>query len=197
MISAKSSPGVSTWQAIRATSAEHRVSGLLDESKIRQQELNETVELLTESTEELTSHMRRFVIGTWDIQFELDEERGKREMGAQEWALFKGFFSGFAGDLSSQLEFKEDGSSKGATIHPSFLQSMTPHENLDAARDGQWDLISQVGKQTTVKVTNRGMGGIRRTTEFTVTVLDSDTLQMEDARFADQPIKPFIFKRIK
>ena len=189
--------GVSTWQAIRATSAEHRVSGLLDESKIRQQELNETVELLTESTEELTSHMRRFVIGTWDIQFELDEERGKREMGAQEWALFKGFFSGFAGDLSSQLEFKEDGSSKGATIHPSFLQSMTPHENLDAARDGQWDLISQVGKQTTVKVTNRGMGGIRRTTEFTVTVLDSDTLQMEDARFADQPIKPFIFKRIK
>jgi serine/threonine protein kinase len=189
--------GVSTWQAFRATAAERRVSGLLDESKTRQQELHETVTLLTESTTELTSHMRRFVIGTWDFKFELDEERGKREMEAGEWAFFKSFLSNLAGDFSSQLKFKEDGSSEGSTTFPALLKSLAPHENLDAPRDGQWDLISQIGKKTTVKVTNRGMGGIRNTTEFTVTVLDSDTLKLENTQLEDQPFKPFIFKRIK
>ena len=188
--------GVSAWQAIRATSAEVRVSGLLVESEAQQKELKETVELLTTTTKELTKHMRDFLIGTWNFQFELDEERGKREMGAQEWALYKGLFSGFTGDLSSHLEFKKDGSSEGVTIYPSFLQSLAPHENLNAARDGKWDL-SQIGKETTVKVTTRGLGGLADITEFTVTVQDSDTLQMEDTRLKDQPIKPFIFKRVK
>jgi hypothetical protein len=72
------------------------------------------------------------------------------------------------------------------------VKALTPHEHKKPLQNGEWELIKQHGKRTTVKVTSRGLSGIRHSTEFTVTVLDSDTLQMEDARMKD---KPFIFKR--
>ena len=189
--------GVSTWQAIRATRAEGRASDLLAESILRQQELDRTVSLLTESTDELTSHMRRFVIGTWDFRFELDEERGEREMGESEWAFLKNTFSSLSADFSSQLEFKEDGTSIGSTTPPALFKGLFPHEKMEGLKQGQWELVSQRGKRTTIRVRERGLGGIRSNTEYVLTVLDPDTLQMEDTRVKDRPFKPFIFKRVQ
>lgn len=149
--------------------------------------------LLEESTDELESHMRRFLIGNWDTHIELDEERGEREMGVEEWTRFKGFFAGFAGGFSSQIEFKEDGTTVGTTAAPPGLEGFVG----DELRDRKWELVKQNGKQTTVLLTGRGLGGIKHTRELILTVLDADTLQMEDSDLKDKPFKPITFKRLK
>ena len=189
--------GISTWQAIRATQAENHASELLTESKTRQRELDETISLLTESTDELTSHMRRFVIGTWDFKFELDEEKGRNELEPFEWQMFKGLFSVATADFSSQLEFKEDGTAIGSTTPPALIKGLMPHEKLEGLKQGLWELVSQRGKRTYIKVSSRGLGGIRQFTNYILTVVDSDTLQMEDERLKDKPFKSFVFKRVK
>jgi len=189
--------GVSSWQAVRATQAERRVSGLLEESKARQVELNKTISLLTESTEELTSHMRRFLIGKWEMHMRFDEAAMRKNVKDPDLSLFKSLYQGLAGDMSSQLEFKEDGTSIGETVMPPLLQAMTPLMDRKRITDGRWDLIKQQGKKTTVKISSRGLAGIRQSEEFTITVVDSGTLLMENPEWADNPVKPIItFKRI-
>jgi hypothetical protein len=188
--------GVSTWQAIRATNAERHASDLLAESKQRQRELDQTVSLLTESTGELSSHMRRFVIGTWDFRFELDEEKGRNELEPFEWQMFKGLFAGATADFSSRLQFNEDGTAVGSTTPPALLRALFPHENSGGLEQGRWELVSQRGKRTTIRVSSRGLGGVRQFTNYVLTVVDSDTLQMEDESLKDEPFKPFIFKRV-
>jgi len=188
---------VSTWQAVRATRAEQRISGLLAESKSRQAELAETVALLTESTEELASHMRRFLIGKWEMHMRFDEESMKKNMKDHELALFKSMYGALAGDMSSQLEFREDGSATGETVAPTLIQAMAPLMDKKRITDGQWDLTKLQGKRTTVKISSRGLAGIRQSEEFTITVVNSSTLLMEISEFENSKVQPIItFKRI-
>jgi len=188
---------VSSWQAVRATRAERRVTGLLQESKARQAELAETVALLTESTEELSSHMRRFLIGKWEMHMRFDEESMRKNMKDYELSLFKSMYGALAGDMSSQLEFREDGTATGETVAPTFIKAITPLENKKRITDGQWDLTKLQGKRTTVKISSVGLAGLRQADEFTITVIDSGTLLMENPQFANSPVKPIItFKRV-
>jgi hypothetical protein len=100
--------------------------------------------------------------------------------------------------MSSQLEFKEDGPSIGETVMPPLLQSMMPLMDRKRITDGRWDLIKQQGKKTTVKISSRGLAGIRQSEEFTITIVDSGTLLMENPEWADSPLKPTItFKRFR
>jgi len=95
------------------------------------------------------------------------------------------------------LEFREDGTSTGETVVPPLLQAMTPLMDTKRITDGHWDLIKQQGKRTTVKISSRGLAGIRQSEEFTITVVDSGTLLMESQEWADHPVKPIItFERI-
>jgi len=188
---------LATWQAVRATRAEHRVTGLLGESKTRQTELSNTVALLTESNEELASHMRRFLIGKWEMHMRIDEDSMRKDLTDDELPLFNSMYQSLAGDMSSMLQFNEDGTSTGETVVPGLIQAMTPLMDRKRITDGRWDLIKQKGKRTTVKVTSRGLAGIRQSEEFTITVVDSGTLLMENPEWADSPLKPIItFTRI-
>jgi len=188
---------VSTWQAVRATRAERRISGLLEESKARQAELAKTVALLTESTEELSSHMRRFLIGKWEMNMRLDEAAMREKMNEFEVEFFTGMFQGLAGDMSSRLEFREDGTATGETVVPTLVQAMTPLMEKKRITDGQWDLIKQQGKRTTVKISSRGLAGIRQSEEFTITVVDSQTVLMENPEWENQLVEPITtFKRL-
>jgi len=188
---------LSTWQTVRATEAERRVSGLLKKSEVQQLELSNTVALLTESTEELSDLMRRFLIGKWEMHVRFDEESMRKNLKDYELSLFKSMYRAFTGDMSSQLEFKEDGTATGETVAPAFLQAMTPLDNKKRITDGLWDLIKQQGKRTTVRISSRGLAGIQQSEEFTITRVDSGTLHMENLEWADRPVKPIItFKRI-
>jgi len=189
--------GVSAWQAVRATQAERRISGLLDESVVRQNELKRTVYLLTESTAELSSHMRRFLIGNWEMQLRFDQEKARQQMKEHELKLFNSLFEGLAGDMSSQIHFHENGTATGETVVPAIVHTLTPSMDKKRILDGRWDLINQQGKRTTVKVSSRGLAGIRESSEFTITVVDSATLLMEDSQWEHQRVKPVItFKRM-
>ena len=190
--------GVSARQAWRAIQAERRVSGLLDESVDREHELKRTVALLTESTDELTSHMRRFLIGNWEMQMKFDQEQARKDSKAIELKMFNSLFEGLAGDMSSRMEFHENGSATGETVVPQLVQAMTPLMDKKRILDGRWDLIHQEGKRTTVKISSRDPLGIRLTEEFTMTVVDSDTLLLENQDWVDLPVKIIItFTRIK
>jgi len=189
--------GVSTGWAIRATRAERRVNGLLDEARLRQTELTNTIALLTVSTEELKAHMRRFLIGKWEMDMRFDEESMRKNMKDYELSLFKSLYGALAGDMSSQLEFREDGTATGETVVPNLFQAMTPLMDKKRITEGQWDLTKLQGKRTTVKISSLGLAGIRQGEEFTITVVDSGTLLMENTQWADHPVKPIItFKRI-
>ena len=110
--------GVSATQARRALQAEHRVTGLLDESVDRENELKRTVDLLTESTDELTSHMRRFLIGNWDMQMRFDQEQARKDLKELELKMFNSLFEGLTGDMSSRMEFHENGSATRTFARP-------------------------------------------------------------------------------
>jgi serine/threonine protein kinase len=195
-VSLFSATAVSSLWAIRATKAEQRVSGLLDEARVRQTELTNTIALLTESTEELETHMRRFLIGDWEVHARFDPEAMQKKMKPQERKMFDTLFAGLAGDMSSKLRFNEDGSATGETVMPAMFQAMTPLLDKKRMLDGKWDLIKQQGKKTTVKISSRDPLGLRIADEFTITVVDSDTLLMENPKWADNPMKPIItFKR--
>jgi serine/threonine protein kinase len=188
---------VSSWQAVRATEAERRVSGLLKESEAQQLELSNTVALLTESTEELSNLMRRFLIGKWEMHVRFDEDLMRKNLKDYESSLFKSMYRAFTGDMSSQLEFKEDGTAIGETVAPAIVQTMTPLLDKKSITDARWDLIKQQGRRTTVKISSRGLAGIRQSEEFTITRVDSGTLHMENLQWANGPVKPIItFKRI-
>ena len=188
---------VSVWQAIRATKAEGKVTALLLESEARQKQLEETVQLLTESTTELSSHMRRFMIGNWEMHFKLERVESRQSMSDLDWKLFNEFSKLFIGDVSSRLQFLEDGSVTGETVVPTLFQAMTPTLDKKRVLDGRWELVKQQGKKTTIKTSERGMAGIRQSSEFTITVVNSDTILLEDTRFEGKPMKPIItFKRI-
>ena len=171
---------------------------MLEESKVRQAELARTVALLTESTEELSSQMRHFLIGKWEMHMRLDEESMREKMGKAEIKFITGMAKGLAGDMSSQLEFREDGTATGETVVPTIIQAMTPLMDKRRITDGRWDLTKQQGKRTTVKISSRGLAGIRQSEEFTITVVDSDTILMDNPEFADSPVKPIItFRRLQ
>jgi serine/threonine protein kinase len=188
---------VSTWQAVRAVQAERSVSGLLDESKARQLELSRTVALLTESTEELSSHMRRFLIGRWEMHMRFDEESLRKNVKGADLPFFNSLYKGLAGDMSSRLEFHEDGTSTGETVVPPIFQAMTPLMDKKRITDGRWDLTKQQGKRTTVKISSHGLAGIKHSDEFTITIVDSGNLLMENPEWSETPVKPIItFKRL-
>jgi len=126
-----------------------------------------------------------------------DEASMREKMSEGEVKFVTGFAEGLVGDMSSQLEFREDGTATGETVVPTIIQAMTPTLDKKRITEGKWELINQQGKQTTVKISSRGLAGIRQSEAFTITVVNSGTLLMENPEFENSRIKPIItFKRV-
>ncbi len=168
------------------------------------EQLDRTIADLARSNAELETVTRELIVGTWDVKTELDEEKAREKwaksgMSENQQNQFIESFMGMAEGATVVMEFNTDGTARQTTTAPNLPDIPIPFLQAEGVQNSRWKLVEQDRKRTTLRLTRKGLAGIRDTSEFTITRVDKDTftLKPEDTSFKSLPIKPIIYTRRK
>jgi hypothetical protein len=170
----------------------------------KNRQLNRTIADLTESNAELETVTRELIVGAWDVKVELDEEKLRERVtkfgmpqDQQDWMIES--VQAMSKDATTVMEFNANGTARQTTTAPSIPDIPIPFLLTNGVQDTKWTLVEQDGRRTTLRLTRKGLAGIKDTTEFTITRVDKDTftLMPEDSSLKSFPLKPIVYTRRK